>query len=203
MRACLTGMLALLLLPQLARADMGPFPGFSRVPRHLDIEIGSEYPGYQFWLVSGRGVEPLELVPGKPYRIDGRDRTGSHRVAWVVAASTDMAEQLQATGQWQKAAIGELPGALSSERIDFLASVPFYDSRREVVDTYRLELVPGERVSLVWVGQNAGARRVKVSWALAGAFAALGLMWVGYRLLRLMRHRSGRAEPGPPPDPAT
>ena len=29
------------------------------------------------------------------------------------------------------------------EEIDFAALVPFYDSRTEVVDTYRLELIPG------------------------------------------------------------
>lgn len=184
MRSCLTAALATALLPCWAVADMVT-PGFSSVPRHLVLEAENTPPGYQFWLVSRRGVEPLAIAPGHSCQIDGTGRGGSYRLAYVVAVPNAVAEQLPAAGLAEVVLSGKLPpGVLRSESIDFSQAVPFYDSRRAVIDTYRLELVPGERVSLVWVGQNAGSVWVKLSWALAGLFAVAGLVWGGYRLFR-------------------
>jgi hypothetical protein len=187
--------LVTVLLPGAAAADMVS-PGFSRVPHHLVIEVAGDHPGYQFWLVSPRGAEPLEVAPDRPYRVDGAGRDGSHRIGYVVAVPSDIAWRLKAAELAEVVASGKLPpGVLRSDPIDFYGAVPFYDSRREVIDTYRLELVPGERVSLVWLGQNAGSRWVKASWASAGVFAALGLVWGGYRLLRRNPSLSRQAEP--------
>jgi hypothetical protein len=200
MRSYVTAGVALLLLPQFARADWVT-PGFTVVPHHLIIEVGSDHSGYRFWLISERGPEPLELAPGKPCRIDGRDRTGVYRDASIIAVPTNLAEWVRVNGLWSRRIASEPPtGVLVSERIDFNASVPFYDSREEVVDTYRLELVPGERVELVWLGQNEGSRRVKAFWAAGGVFAVLGLVGTGYLLLRLAA-RASRAERGRAPAP--
>jgi hypothetical protein len=75
---------------------------------------------------------------------------------------------------------------LRSDPIDFNASIPFYDSRGEVIDTYRLELVPGEAVRLVWQGQNSDPWS-KFGLPIAGLFAAAAIAWAGIRLVRRMR----------------
>jgi hypothetical protein len=203
MRSWLAAALATVLIPAVATADVVS-PGFSRVPHHLVIEVEGDHPGYQFWLVSPRGAEPLELAPGRPCRVDGTGRDGSHRMGYVVAVPTDTVKRLQAAGLAEAAASGKFPPeVLRSEWIDFYGAVPFYDSRREVIDTYRLELTPGERVSLVWLRQNSGHWWVKASWASAGVFAVVGVVWGGYRLLRRRPSLTRQAEPGAAPDPAT
>jgi hypothetical protein len=188
-----------LSFPQFVRADVGPPPGFSRVPRHLLIEVDREYSDYRFWLVSVRGSEPLELTPGKPCRIDGQGRTGSHRSAYVVAVRADVAQHWRPPGPWEGIPYDPSGRILHSKEIDFDGSVPFYDSRREIIDTYRLELVPDQQVSLVCVGQNEGSRWVKTSWAAAGLFVAAGVVWVGYQPFR-RRPPSRPADPHAAPD---
>jgi hypothetical protein len=182
MRSYLAVVLVLLAIPQPARADFVT-PGFTRVPRHLIVEPAGDYSAYRFWLVSQRGR--VHLAPDKPCRIDGRDRVGGYRDAYIITVPADLAERVPVDGLWEQIIAGKLPaGVLLSERIDFNATVPFYDSRKEVVDTYRLELIPGERVNLVWLGQNEGAWRLKASWAAGGIFALVGLVWLGYWVLR-------------------
>lgn len=183
MRSSLS-LLVLLALPPLASADVSS-PGYSRVPHHFVIEVQSAYPGYRFWLVSRRGAEPLELAPGRPCRIDGADRNGSHRLGRVVAAPAETADRVTAKELAEAVSSGKrLPGALCAEELDFHGAVPFYDSRDEIIDRYQLELVPGERLRLVLLERSAGARWVKASWLLSGLFAAVGAVWLGYRLLR-------------------
>ena len=188
----------LLLFAQPSRADVVG-RGFTRVPRHLIIEAGGDYSAYRFWLVSERGVEPLEISPGKPCRIDGRDREGSYRLAWVVAVPIDGNGNAQAPPVWDLAWPGPrltLTRGLRSEEIDFAGSVPFYDSRREIIDTYRLELLPGEQVRLVWLAQNVGSWWFKASWVFAGVCLTVGWLWLSYRLLRRWPARATPAELG-------
>jgi hypothetical protein len=198
MRLYFAAVLVLFTLPQLVRADMVT-PGFTRVPRHLIVEAGGDYSAYRFWLISTLGDEPLELVPAKPCRIDGRERTGDRRFAYIIAVPTNLAERW-VNGLWRQRGTDELPpGVLFAERIDFHASVPFYDSRTEVVDTYRLELIPGESVNLVWLGQNEGDQWLKVYWAAGGIFALLGLVALGFWVLRRSTTQPKRGTPGSPP----
>ena len=190
MRTTFTAVLTTALLPGWATADMVT-PGFSPVPHHLVIEAQGTPPDYQFWLVSRRGAEAQTFAQGQPCRIDGTGRGGSYRIAHVIAVPNALAALLPAGGLAEANSSGRLPpGILRSEAIDFSAAVPFYDTRREVIDTYRLEFVPGERVSLIWVGQNAGAWWVARVWAFAGVIVAIGLVWGGYRLLRRKPARS-------------
>lgn len=174
------------LLPATATADMGA-PGFHRIPHDIVIEIESDASGYQFWLVSARGLEPLDLVPGRPLVINGEDRTGAYRIAWIVAAPAGLIEKLGEDGfrkareaRWADKPNPLTPDVLESEEMDFLGSVPFYDSRERVIDRYRLEFVPKKELRLVWLEQNAGSKRVKVAWAVVGVLmpiAVLGGFW--------------------------
>lgn len=112
-------------------ADMGPLPGFSRVPRDLVLEVESEFPGYRFWLVSHSRVEPLDL-------------------AHVAAAPVGMVEGM-GEGKFHEAFLaGKLPPGVfrSDEIIDFSARVSFYDSRERVIDRYGVEFEPGQPVRL-------------------------------------------------------
>lgn len=133
-----------------ASADMGPPPGFSRVPRDLVLEVESEFPGYRFWLVLHSRVEPLDLAPDRSFRVGGEGRGGSHRLAHIVAAPVGMVEGM-GEGKFHEAFLaGKLPPGVfrSDEIIDFSARVPFYDSRERVIDRYGVEFEPGQPVRL-------------------------------------------------------
>jgi hypothetical protein len=168
-----------------AVADMGPPPGYSRVPRDLVLEVESEFPGYRFWLVSPRGAEPLDLAPGRPLRVDGGGRDGSHRIAYVIAAPVGLIESLKVTPAEQDFWSGKLPpSVLWSEKLDFYARAPFYDSRERVIDRYRVEFAPGQPVRLMWLGQNESSPWVKGAWAAAGLFAFAAVVRAAIWLLR-------------------
>ncbi len=158
-------------------------PGFSRVPH--DFVFETDAPGYRFWLVSRRGLEPLDLVPGHPFRVDGAGRDGSHRPGQVIAAPVGLADRLgeaELTGAVD--ASKRPPGVLVSEPFDFYGSVPFFDSRSRVVDRYRVEVGPENRIRLVRLEHNAGSAWVKVAWAVAGICLVVGTFWAGWWTLR-------------------
>lgn len=176
-----------------ARADMGT-PGVSRVPHDFVIEVESGFPGYRFWLVSPHGIEPLDLARGRPFRIDGEGRTGSHRIAYIVAAPIALVEE---TGKdkfeaalWPRKfdADGRLPPTVIwSESIDFLGQVPFYDTRERVIDRCRLEFVPGQHVRLVWLEENSGSTAVKRAWLAAGVLVPVAVLSGGWWAVRRVR----------------
>ena len=173
--------------PGSAFADMS-FPGFSRVPHDFVFEVEANSPGYRFWLVSPRGVEPLDLAPGRPFRVDGEGRHGER--PWAPRSSPRPIELVNEMGEAKFAemvlANKLTPGVIRSEPIDFHGSVPFYDSRERVIDRYRVEVVPGQRISLVWLGQNAGSGWIKIAWAAAGIFFAGTTVWAGWWVFRRM-----------------
>jgi hypothetical protein len=153
------------------------------VPHDFVFEIESEAPGYRFWLLSPRGLEPLDLAPGRPVRVDGEGRTGSHRIATVIAAPAGLIESLKVTPVEQEFWSGKLPpSVLQSDQIDFYARVPFFDSRERVIDRYRVEFAPGQPIRLVFLGQNESNPWLKRAWVVAGlfAFAAVvcGALWL-------------------------
>lgn len=188
----------LLLLPAAARADMGA-PGFSPVPRDYVIEVDTDYHNYRFFLLSPRGLEPLALAPGRPCRIDGSGRQGSHRNASILAIPVERAEKFAEEVKSHPEKYGRYseqnpPGTLHSETIDFHALIPFYDTRDRIVRRYRLELDPPARsVELVFLGENEGSAWVKVAWAVAGIAAAVGLVGLGLWLLRRIWRAMRRA----------
>lgn len=180
-------------LPNAALADMGT-PGFSRVPHDYVIEVESTFPGYRFWLISPRGLEPLDLAPGRPLIVNGEGRLGSHRNARVIAAPVGLIEgigeeQFQKLDEkrWSAEADPRLSQVHESGPIDFYGSVPFFDSRERVIDRYRLEFVPGQHVRLVWLEQNAGSRWVKRAWLAAGILVPVAVLWGFWWAVRRLR----------------
>jgi hypothetical protein len=183
-RRLLLTVAALLSAAGTAFADMGT-PGFSRVPHDFVFDVDSEVPGYRFWLVSARGVEPLDLAPGRPALVDSASRLGSHRVAWLVAAPVGLVEGMGEAAFQEAHGNGKLPpGVSQSEKIDFLGSVPFFDSHERLVDHFRVEFSPGQPIQLVFLGRDAGSPRVRTAWAVAGVFALVAIVWAGWRALR-------------------
>ncbi|QJW94449.1 hypothetical protein FTUN_1969 [Frigoriglobus tundricola] len=137
----------------------GASPDRSPVPHDLVIEIDSDFPAYRFWLVSQRGVEPLDPAPGRPLLVSGDGRNGSHRIANIVAAPAELGDEI---------GLNHLPsGAVRSAEIDFRKYVPFYDSRERVVVRYRLDFVPGRHVRLI---QTDGNRSQETGPAFFRAF---------------------------------
>jgi hypothetical protein len=176
--------------------DMG-VPGHTRVPRDLVIETDEVYPDHRFFLQSLRGLEPLPLAPGEPYRIDGQGRNGTHRIAYVIAVPRSLVEKegegaLAAELSPHNAGPGEfkvVPGVLRSEMIDFRADVPFYDSRDRVIDRYRLEMNSAESLRLVWLGQNEGSPWLKGTWIVVGLSMSVSIIWGGWWIIRRVRRR--------------
>jgi len=179
--------LILLAAPAVVRADVVS-PGRSRVPCDIIIEVETDYSGYRFWLVSSLGAEPLEIRPDRPCRVTGAGRGGIARLGYVVAAPAERFEEL-ATAIRKAWSEPLPPGLLRSEAIDFYASVPFYDSRKLVIDTYRLEFVPGQALHLVWRGDNSDPRST-IAVAIAGICTAIAIAWLGIRLARRLRGKT-------------
>lgn len=189
---------ALLLLPTAARADV-PTQGYSRVPRDCVIEVDTDYRDYRFFPLSPRGVEPLAPAPGRPFRIDGTSRVGGHRTGHIVAVPVSRAEKFAEETkaiEGKATSVDELypPGTLHSDHLDFQAYVPFYNPQRRIVARYHLELDPStNKVQLVPLGESAGS-----AWVVAAVAAAIGIVWLGWRLLR--RARRGRGDLSSMPD---
>jgi hypothetical protein len=181
-------MLALTLaisLPGVATADVG-VPGFSRVPRDIVFEVKAEAPGYRFWFVSNRGIEPLELVPGRPVRVDGKPLMGNSQGGWIVAAPVGLVEGMgeaefaKAVRRWELP-----PGVSRSELLAFDEEVPFWDPRSIVIDRCRVKLEP-VIVRLVWLDRNASGW-VRATWAIGGLLFAFATLWGGWWIIRRMR----------------
>jgi hypothetical protein len=177
-----------LSLPAAATADMGPlFPVFSRVPHDFVFEVEADSPGYRFWLMSDRGVEPLNLAPGQPFRVDGSGRERSQMYVWVVAAPVGLVEGVGEAKFAEALTRGQSPqGVRQSDYLHFYGFVPYWDSRSRVIDRYRVELSPSA-VQLVWLEQNAGSVWVKRMWAVGGILCAVAALWGGWWILRRMR----------------
>jgi hypothetical protein len=152
-------------------------------------------------LHSPRGLEPLQLAAGTPCHIDGNDRNGSLRVAYVIAVPRALLQQ-----NGERSLPTEFPshnwgpGVLKSHMIDFHSDVPFYDSRDRVIDRYRLTLDSAASLRLVWVGQNQGSVWVKGAWAAVGLSLSVSIIWFGCRLIRRFSTRNGcslRQQPPP------
>lgn len=191
----LVAIACLVALPGAAVADMVT-PGFSRVPHDYVFEIEGDVTGYRFWLVSDRGVELLDLAPGRSVLVNGEGRHGSHRIAQVVAAPVALVEQVGEAklidAHWKH----ELPpGVIRSDSFDFYGSVPFWDSRSRVIDRYRVEFVPGQSLRMVWLERNTGSWWLKGAWIAAGVFTVVAVVWAG----RWVTRRIGRALAGKQP----
>jgi hypothetical protein len=83
---------ALLSLVSSAWADVA-VPFHSRAPLDIVFEVDRDYPDHQFYLMTYGRVEPLAVSPGQTLtaKVAG---PGDPRRVWIVAASRDVAKQL-------------------------------------------------------------------------------------------------------------
>ncbi len=174
---------AFLLTPGAARAADAPL-GFKRVPRHLTLEVGEEGAGYRFWLVSPAGVEPLDLAPGHPCRIEDHARGGVGWPVWVVAATPGSAAAVTSAGGWRELAHEPLPpGVRRSEAIEATAQVPVLELRRELSERKRVFVGP-DGIAVVRVAQEGTGALVAIYIATG---VGVSLVVAGVRVLRRRR----------------
>jgi len=179
MKSPLFALLVLLSLTHSARADMIA-PGYSSVPHHFIFEAAGDYSEYRFFWTWSNAVEPMDIQLGKPFHVDGTNMY----MAYIVAIPAKMAEGKS------KAQLLELVRlARSSELVDFRGSVPFYDSRRELVSTYLLTFVPGEGIKLDLLSRNEERWWSKACRFAAGIFLCIAIAWAGFRWIRRRRKR--------------
>ncbi len=142
----------------------------------------------------GDRQEVYRLIEQRPFciSISGHTHYQEHRFitqadGWQGPKPHHHIINVTACGSWWSGAPDErgIPHSLMACGAPNGHSVIEFDGQE-----YRLEFVPGERVSLIWVGQNAGAWWVATVWAFAGVIVAIGLVWGGYRLLRRKPARS-------------
>jgi hypothetical protein len=179
----------LLSITHSARADMLT-PGYTSVPHHFLFEAAGDYSQYRFFWTWNDKLEPMDIALGKPYRVDG---TGLY-VAYIIAVPAELAEG-KTKAQLLELAKARSPSILSSEVFDFRGAIPIYDSRKELVSTYRLTVMPGDGVQLEFLGQVPEPWASKVPRFVAGLFLSLAFVWAGFRLISRLRKRSD-ATPG-------
>ena len=181
----------LLLLPAVVAADVGPPVGQKLVPQDVILEVGEDARNYQFWLAFPRTLEPLPLVPGQPYRISqGLNNLFSYgNVIAVPHKLVDaMGEQeLRRALQDHKQ---QLPGVVvAAQPVFFGATLPADDTRECVTLRYRLEILEGKVMNLVFLGDNAHENTSTNQWP-QGPVAVVGIllsgiaMWLGLRIVR-------------------
>jgi hypothetical protein len=181
-------LLSLFLIPQVVLADMTT-PGFVRVPLHAVFEVAEAYPEYQFWLVWYDGIKRMDVAPAKPFHaLAGK----SFRWARVVAIPTSTVEGLSESDVLKLVEKGKSPQVLSSYTFDDFRSLPFYDSRREVVSTFRITVVPGKKVDLEFLGSEPEPWWSKAVRYVVGISLSVGIAWAGFLFIRGLRRRIAR-----------
>jgi hypothetical protein len=183
----------LLLVPAIARADVGPaLPEVRGVRIDFIFTVERDYPDYEFyfvsqmqWLSNFPAPERLPLAPSNPVRVSGlglgQKEDGRYRYgAKVYAVRKSLLAEL--TGPPPRSwfldkrdglvLLGETPDSHA-------ASLPFTDNRDRIEITYRVELGPdGGR--LVKVGENAGNPWVKWGRIAAAVFVSIVFFWIWF-----------------------
>jgi hypothetical protein len=182
-------LLSLLLIPKILFADMLT-PGFVRVPLHVVFEVTEAYPEYQFWLVWDDGPQRMEIAPGKPFHAVGGK---NFRWARIVAVPLKTAETLTKSEVMELLEKGKAPQVFTSYTFDNFKSLPFYDSRREVVSTFRISLDPDKKVDLEFLGSEPEPWWSKVVRYVVGISLSVGITWAGFLFIRWLRRRFAKA----------
>lgn len=191
----------LLALPSALIGDTIP-AGLKRVRQDVVLEVGEDARNYRFWLRSGfdpyrSRVVSLPLVPGQPYRVQPASVPGRYPPGLVIAVPQALVDQMGEQEVEKTLRNNQrLPGAFSSEALQFEEHISTYDSRECVVVRYRLEVRGGKSLGLVFLGDNAHENTASDGW-LRGAVIVAGVLlsglgvWFGWYVAR----RSKQAQP--------
>lgn len=189
----------LLLLPvALAGDSISVQPGQKLVPCEIILETGEEARDYQFWLRSRLSLELLPLVPGQPYRIQGRKKSSRDSTGCLIAAPRALIDQMGAREFYQALESHRpVPGSFrTGEELKFYTFISTRDKRTSVIEKYRLDIDATSGLRLrrqVLPGDNApedtANNEASNEW-LGGALVVIGvfisglIMWLGLRLAR-------------------
>jgi hypothetical protein len=166
-------LLVLLLAPAVVRADAAS-PGTHSIPADVVIEVDREYPEFVFVMKTDRRVEVLKIAPGRPAHMspDWEASPSRGQLYIIPAREFDGGHEAPALREWLKR--HEYSDKLRSwERVDFYASVWFYDTRGRVVNTYRLEGGDG-RPHLRLIHQTPDSDGGKLTRYVVAAFLTVG-----------------------------
>jgi hypothetical protein len=180
----LAALLALALVPSVARANAPGFPGTHRIPADVVIEADREYPEFVFILNTWQRVEILKVAPGRPYHLpaDWGGESPHAMLHAVPAREFDGKTDEQIVRAWTERRQGAgVPSPMAM--VDFVEGVWFYDTRRNVVNTYRItDGGAWPRMTLVHTTpERTGA---KVTRYAVGVFLAAAAVLLGRRLFR-------------------
>ena len=185
----IAALLAVLLSPGAARADMG-FPGLKDIGLLIVLDNLDDYPDYRFYFVPAHALDPKlkrweYFYPG-PRELRVR---WSMPTAYVLVAVPR--QQVGADGRMSSDAMVEgTPGVLHSNRVEKVARTdasppiiwPFdYEKRR-----YRVDLTDG-RLSLTLVSVGQGSDSI-LSW-IPAILTALAITGIGVWVVRRRRRR--------------
>lgn len=177
-------LLALALGPSLARAD-DAFDGTHRIPADVVIEAEREFPEIVFVLHTGRRTEILRPAPGRPYHMRAADWVGPNALAMIYVIPAH-----EFTGQTDEEILREWTDfrkdglhTTLTERLEFFTSVWFYDTRKAVVNTYRISdggLWPRVRLA----HRTPESTRAFATRCAVGVFLTAAAVLAGRRLFR-------------------
>jgi hypothetical protein len=192
----------LLLAPDIARADAGPFlPGEPNVWIDFIFTIDQDYPDYEFYLLTLDDSPPerLPITPTNPVRVSGPGKDYRYKWARVYAVRrSSFADFRGPLGR--KEFDGSRAGVVllgSDYPLDFRTALPFTDNRDRVEITYRVEVGPdGGR--LVKIGENAGDPWVRRGWIAAAISVSIGIIGLGlWGVKRIWRRHLRQSLAGP------
>jgi hypothetical protein len=204
-----------LIAVSLARADLRP-PGTKNIPVENRIEVDKDYPEWEFFTVRGNGeVKAVKLDLKTPVVIPGSGALGNgpipkkgevpvrpYRTTSLVAVPKEAVKQYPTEKElFAAVAAQKVPGAVESKALWDHESVKDTDSRKSVVNRYKLDKIdpkdgvvlqpikdepkkPQEEEEAAAPAQSA-SRFLAVGLAMSGVFAFAGL-W-------LVRRRASRA----------
>ena len=181
-----------------ARADVAPPPGQTRVPVDHIIEADRAYPDYVFVVVIGGDAEwsfKVELSRDKPLRIEGKNRGGRARLCWLAAVPAETAREFKSDKDLVRAVVErKVKGVLTAKGadLDSFTVVPEKNAPKVVEERHRIERITtddGIVLSSARVGsaddpdRHGYAEESAVRWAVAGLVAAVAACGLGLWLI--------------------
>jgi len=168
-------LVAVIALFAVARADVPPEPGNSRISVPLTIETNEDLSDYRFFIESPMRLEEVTVHKGTPTVIGTEGRAGAGRIVtvWAVprksitdeSAFTDPSK-LQNTDTALRE--GQLAGAMKLFSHAFLTTVPDGEKSAWENPVYRLTRDQGKGLAATRTGGEAGKTGQKNSPASAG-----------------------------------
>ncbi len=134
---------ALIALTSAAIADIAPPKGLKRVTQDNKITTAKDYPGYNFYIVSGDKAEAAKLDAKTPLVISGAGRGGRYGFLQLVAVPNGSAARYGSDKEFIEAIVsGKVMGMLKTKAgMSAQTTIKDSDARKTVVQEYTLESI--------------------------------------------------------------